>query len=68
MKGTGTDAAERGTSANGEDAPENRQAAGSLDPRILTIARAIGRHIAREHIRVWEKERQKQAASDNRQE
>ena len=31
-----------------------------------TIARAIGRHIAREHIRAWERERRKRAANDNR--
>ena len=31
-----------------------------------TIARAIGRHIAREHIRDWERGRRKRAANDNR--
>ena len=31
-----------------------------------TIARAIGRHIAREHIMAWERERRKRAANDNR--
>ena len=30
-----------------------------------TIAQAIGRHIAREHFRAWEKRRQ-QAANNNR--
>ena len=30
-----------------------------------TIARAIGRHIAREHIRAWERGRRKRAANDN---
>lgn len=54
--------------ANDNDVPEGRQAAGSLDPRIRIIARAIGRHIAREHIRAWEKERREQAANDNGQE
>jgi hypothetical protein len=54
--------------ANDNDAPEGSQTAGSLDPRIRIIARAIGRHIAREHIRAWEKERREQAANDNGQE
>jgi hypothetical protein len=39
-----------------------------LDPRIRIIARAIGRHIAREHITSWEKERREKAANDNGQE
>ena len=34
--------------------------------RLDTIARAIGRHIAREHIRAWERGRRKRAANDNR--
>lgn len=34
--------------------------------RLDTIARAIGRHIAREHIRAWEQGRRKRAANDNR--
>jgi hypothetical protein len=33
--------------------------AGTVDPRILVIARAVGRQIAREHLRDW------QAANDN---
>jgi hypothetical protein len=69
MKETDKEAAERiAPLANDNDAPEGRQAAGSLDPRIRIIARAIGRHIAREHIRAWEKERREQAANDNGQE
>ena len=31
---------------------------------LRVIARAIGRHIAREHFRVWERRRQR-AANDN---
>lgn len=54
--------------ANDNDGPEGSQAAGSLDPRIRIIARAIGRHIAREQIRSWEKERREKAANDNGQE
>jgi len=69
MKETDKEAAQRDASvANDNDAPDGRQAAGPLDPRIRTIARAIGRHIAREHIRAWEKERREQAANDNGQE
>jgi hypothetical protein len=33
--------------------------AATVDPRILVIARAVGRQIAREHLRDW------QAANDN---
>jgi hypothetical protein len=51
---------------NGERGQE--QASEPLDPRIRIIARAIGRHIARQHIRAWEKERREQAANDNGQE
>lgn len=54
--------------ANDNDAPEGSQASGSLDPRIRIIAQAIGRHIAREQIRSWEKERRVKAANDNGQE
>ena len=32
---------------------------------LRTIARAVGRHIAREHFRAWERRRQR-AANDNR--
>jgi hypothetical protein len=39
-----------------------------LDPRIRIIARAIGRHLAREHICAGEQERRRQAANDNGQE
>jgi hypothetical protein len=31
----------------------------TIDPRILVIARAVGRQLAREHLRDW------QAANDN---
>ncbi|HML92935.1 hypothetical protein [Methyloceanibacter sp.] len=41
------------------DTPQGGQAAGSLDPRFRLIARAIGRHIAREHMRAWEDDRRK---------
>jgi hypothetical protein len=69
MKDTDEEAAERvAPAANDNGAPEGRRAAGSLDPRIRIIARAIGRHIAREHIRALEKERREQAANDNGQE
>jgi hypothetical protein len=69
MKGTDEEAAEIiPPAANDNDAPEGGQTAGSLDPRIRIIARAIGRHIAREHIRSWEKERREKAANDNGQE
>lgn len=54
--------------ANDNAAPEGSQTAGSLDPRIRIIARAIGRHIAREQIRSWEQERREKAANDNGQE
>jgi hypothetical protein len=53
--------------ANDSDAFEGSRA-GSLDPRIRIIARAIGRHIAREHMRVWEAERRKLAANSNGEE
>ena len=66
MKETDKEAAEKVVpAANDNDAPEGRQAAGILDPRICIIARAIGRQIAREHIRAWEKEGREQAANDN---
>jgi hypothetical protein len=35
------------------------------DPRILVIARAIGRQIAREQFEAWEEKRRKHAANDN---
>lgn len=38
-------------------------AAKEAERHLDTIARAIGRHIAREHIRAWERKR---AANDNR--
>ena len=38
---------------------------GEAEPHLDTIARAINRHIAREHIRAWEREWRKQAANDN---
>ena len=43
-------------------------AAEEAERHLDTIARAIGRHIAREHIRAWERERErrKRAANDNR--
>ncbi len=41
-------------------------AAEEAERHLDTIARAIGRHIAREHIRAWERERRKRAANDNR--
>ncbi len=48
-----------------DNGPE--QGAGEEAERHLdTIARAIGRHIAREHIRAWEREQRKRAANDNR--
>lgn len=68
MKETDEEAAEViPPAANDNDTPEGSQAAGSLDPRIRIIARAIGRHIAREQIRSWEKGRRVKAANDNRQ-
>lgn len=51
-----------------DNGPEQR-AAQEAERHLDTIARAIGRHIAREHIRAWEQEQQewrKQAANDNR--
>lgn len=50
--------------SGGRGSPESR-AEGGLDPRIRIIARAIGHHIAREHIRAWERTRRRQAANDN---
>lgn len=51
--------------ASNNDTPEGGQVAGALDPHIRVIAKAIGRHVAREHMRAWEKERR---ANENRQE
>lgn len=34
------------------------------EQHLRSIARAVGRHIAREHFRVWER-RQQRAANDN---
>lgn len=45
---------------NGHEQGTAKEAERHLD----TIARAIGRHIAREHIRAWERERRKRAAND----
>ena len=50
--------------ANDNGSPGSR-AQGGLDPRIRTIARAIGRQIAREHYAAWERKRRRQAANDN---
>ena len=47
-----------------DNGPEQR-AREDAKRQLDTIARAIGRHIAREHIRAWERERRKQAANDN---
>ncbi|MBA5775612.1 hypothetical protein H2509_00570 [Stappia sp. F7233] len=52
------------TNDNGPDQMAGEEAERHLD----TIARAIGRHIAREHIRAWERVRRKRAANDNRPE
>lgn len=69
MKDTDEEAAEViPPAANDNDAPEGSRAVGSLDSRIRIIARAIGRHIAREHMRSWEEERRVTAANDNGQE
>lgn len=48
-----------------DNGPEHG-AAQEAERHLDTIARAIGRHIAREHIRAWEGERRKRAANDNR--
>lgn len=48
-----------------DNGPEQR-AREDAERQLDTIARAIGRHIAREHIRAWERERRKRAANDNR--
>ena len=47
-----------------DNGPEHG-AAQEAERHLDTIARAIGRHIAREHIRAWERERRKRAANDN---
>ncbi|WP_420404257.1 hypothetical protein [Nisaea sp.] len=47
-----------------DNGPEHG-AAQEAERHLDTIARAIGRHIAREHIRAWEQERRKRAANDN---
>lgn len=52
--------------ANDNDARE--AAMEEAERHLSTIARAIGRHIAREQIRAWEQERRQQAANDNGQE
>lgn len=54
--------------ANDNGTRGQEQASELLDPRIRSIARAIGRHIAREHIGTREKEKRRQAANDNGQE
>ena len=46
---------------NGPEQKAREEAERHLD----TIARAIGRHIAREHIRAWERRRRKRTANDN---
>lgn len=46
--------------ANNNGTPQDGQMARSLDPRFRIIARAIGRHIAREHMWAWEDDRRKQ--------
>lgn len=43
-----------------------QEAVEEVERHLDTIARAIGRHIAREHIRDWERDRRKRAANDNR--
>ena len=48
-----------------DNGPEQR-AREDAERQLDTIARAIGRHIAREHIRAWERERRKRVANDNR--
>ena len=50
--------------ANDNGSPGSR-AEGGLDPRIRSIARAIGRQIAREHYAAWERTQRRQAANDN---
>jgi DNA-binding transcriptional regulator YdaS (Cro superfamily) len=47
-----------------DNGPEHG-AAQEAERHLDTIARAIGRHIAREHIRAWEQERRKRAVNDN---
>ena len=42
-----------------------REAVQEAKRHLNTIARAIGRHIAREHIKTREREKRKQAANDN---
>ena len=51
--------------ANDNGPPEQRTRE-DAERQLDTIARAIGRHIAREHIRAWERLRRKRAANDNR--
>ena len=48
-----------------DNGPEQRTRE-DAERQLDTIARAIGRHIAREHIRAWERLRRKRAANDNR--
>ena len=47
-----------------DNGPEQR-AREDAERQLDTIARAIGRHIAREHIRAWERKRRRRAANDN---
>ena len=46
-------------------ANDNGAGKGEAARHLRTIARAVGRHIAREHFRAWERRRQR-AANDNR--
>ncbi|WP_419914598.1 hypothetical protein [Hoeflea sp.] len=43
-----------------------REAVQEAERHLSTIARAIGHHIAREHVRIRERERRKRAANDNK--
>ena len=54
--------------AANDNGPPGGAAGAAVDRHIRTIARAIGRHIAREQIRAWAQERRQQAANDNGQE
>ena len=51
--------------AANDNSPGTETETGEAEQHLRSIARAVGRHIAREHFRAWER-RQVKAANDNR--
>ena len=50
--------------AANDNSPGTETGTGEAEQHLRSIARAVGRHIAREHFRAWER-RQQRAANDN---